>query len=157
MSKKKPKPALSELENKVMNVVWEHSEITAEKVRSELGKSHELADSTVRTILRRLATKGYVTHRSAGRTYIYSPVVQSQNVAVDAVRSIVDRFCNGSVESLLIGMIDRKVVSPEKLQELAARIADSQAESESARPMADQSSDSNIKGRSKKPGNNKGS
>ena len=51
-------------------------------------------------------------------------------MAVDAVRSIIDRFCNGSVEALLVGMIDREVVSPEKLQELAARITESQEVSE---------------------------
>ncbi len=130
MAKKRAKSPLSELENKVMAVVWERHEVTAEQVRGEFGKSQRLADSTIRTILRRLETKGYVAHRCEGRTYIYSPVVGSQNVAVDAVRSIIDRFCNGSVEALLVGMIDREVVSPEKLQELAARITESQEVSE---------------------------
>ena len=109
-----------------MHVIWEESQVSAEQVRSALAKSHSLTDSTIRTVLRRLVAKGYVTHRSEGRTYIYSPVVASENVAADAVRSIIDRFCNGSVESLLVGMIDREVVSPEKLQELVARIAESE-------------------------------
>lgn len=126
MAKKKSKPPLSDLENKVMAVVWERREVTADQVRGKFGKSQRLADSTIRTILRRLEAKGYVAHRIEGRTYIYSPVVGNQSVAVDAVRSIIDRFCNGSVEALLVGMIDREVVSPEKLQELAARIAESQ-------------------------------
>ena len=128
MGKRKPKAALSELENKVMKIVWKLREAKAEEIRLNLAKAHPLTDSTIRTVLRRLAAKGYVKHRVEGRTYIYSPIEKSQAVAVDAVRSIIDRFCNGSVESLLVGMIDRNVVSAAKLQELAERIEQSQSE-----------------------------
>jgi len=122
MSRSK-KPPLSDLENRVMNIVWEHSEVTADGVRVQLEKSQAIKDSTVRTILRRLEAKGYVRHRIDGRTFVYSPTVEPNNAAADAVRSIIDRFCNGSVESLLVGLVNREVVSPEKLQELAKRIA----------------------------------
>jgi hypothetical protein len=44
-------------------------------------------------------------------------------VATDAVRGIVDRFCNGSVENLLVGMIDDELITPEKLERLARRVA----------------------------------
>jgi BlaI family transcriptional regulator, penicillinase repressor len=119
----KPKPALSDLENKVMGVVWEHGRVTADRVRTELEGAQPMKDSTVRTILRRLEEKGYVRHAIEGRTYLYSPTVESQYVAADAVRGIIERFCNGSVEDLLVGMVDREVVSAAKLQELAKRIA----------------------------------
>lgn len=117
------KRALSDLENKVMGVVWHQGRVTGELVRTELESTQPMKDSTVRTILRRLEQKGYVRHATEGRTFWYSPTVASQNVAADAVRGIIERFCNGSVESLLVGMIDREVVSAAKLQELAKRIA----------------------------------
>lgn len=118
-----PKPALSELENSVMAVIWDRGQATADSVRRLLEPERTMKDSTVRTILRRLEGKGYVQHTSEGRTFIYSPIVASRNVAGDAVRGIVERLCNGSVEDLLVGMVDREVVSPEKLRELAERIA----------------------------------
>jgi predicted transcriptional regulator len=120
---RKQRPALSDLENKVMGVVWEHGRVTADLVRTELEGSQPMKDSTVRTLLRRLEEKGYVRHATEGRTYLYSPTVASQNVAADAVRGIIERFCKGSVENLLVGMVDREVVSAAKLQELAQRIA----------------------------------
>ena len=122
-----PKPALSELENSVMVVIWNRGEATADLVRTVLKPNQSLKDSTVRTILRRLEAKGYVQHKTEGRTYVYSPTVRPQNVAGDAVRGIVERLCNGSVEDLLVGMVDRNVVSPEKLQELAKRIANAKS------------------------------
>ena len=123
------KPRLSDLENTVMNIVWEHNEATAESVRTQIEAAQPIKDSTVRTILRRLEAKGYVRHRTEGRTFVYSPTVASNNAAADAVRSIMDRFCNGSIESLLVGLVNREVVSPEKLQELAKRIAKEQQKS----------------------------
>ena len=76
-------------------------------------------------------------------------------MAVDAVRSIIDRFCNGSVESLLLGMIDREVISPEKLRELAARISASSTAIEGS----SQSESSTTRGKrvSKKSKKKKGS
>jgi len=123
-----PQPALSELENSVMAVIWDRGQATADSVRSLLEPERTLKDSTVRTILRRLEAKGYVQHTTEGRTFIYSPIVASRSVAGDAVRGIVERLCNGSVEDLLVGMVDREVVSPEKLRELAERIANAKSE-----------------------------
>lgn len=124
---KQKKNNLSPLENRVMNVVWERQSVTAEEVRNALStKSNQVKDSTVRTILRRLEQKGFVTHTVEGRTYVYAPTVQSQNVATDAVRGIIDRFCDGSVEDLLVGMVNDDVVSADKLKELAQRIAKSE-------------------------------
>lgn len=126
---KNEKPLLSELENKVMAIVWENDEVTAEQVRSEIKLDAPPKESTIRTILSRLKAKGYVQHRTEGRAYLYSATDPSHNVAADAVRGIIDRICKGSVESLLVGMVNREVVSPEKLRELADRIESEQRES----------------------------
>ena len=103
--KRKRQPALSPLENAVMQIVWNDQPLTAEAVREKMDKTHGLKASTVRTLLRRLEDKGYVTHEVEGRTYIYRAVVEQTNVAASAVRSIVDKFCAGSVEDLLVGLV----------------------------------------------------
>jgi predicted transcriptional regulator len=115
-------PGLSSLENAVMRVVWSRELATAEDVRVALAATQPMKDSTVRTILRRLEEKGYATHRAEGRTYVYSPRIESRNVAIEAVRSIIDRFCQGSVEDLILGMVDDEIVSPQRLRDLAARV-----------------------------------
>ena len=117
------KPELSPLENTVMNVLWDRRTATAEDVRIALAPSQPLKDSTVRTILRRLEEKGFASHTTEGRTYVYAPLVAPQSVATDAVRGIIERFCDGSVEDLLVGMVDSELVTAEKLRELADRIA----------------------------------
>jgi BlaI family transcriptional regulator, penicillinase repressor len=118
---------LSPLENRVMNVVWERGIATADDVRTALARSRPMKDSTVRTILRRLEEKGFVEHTVQGRTFHFAPKVAAQSVASSAVRGIIDRFCAGSVENLLIGMVDSDLVSADKLKGLADKIARAEA------------------------------
>jgi BlaI family penicillinase repressor len=120
---KKPRKRLSELEHLVMAVVWERGSVTTEDVRAALAERHPMKESTVRTILSRLEDKGYVSHKVDGRNNIYSGLEASQNVAASAVRQIIDRFCGGSVERLLVGMVNNDVVDQKELQRLAQRIA----------------------------------
>src|SRR5579863_9120964 len=85
---------LGELERGILSIVWRLSRGTAEQVREELDRP--LKDSTVRTVLRRLEEKGYLTHSVEDRTFIYSPAESRQRVAGRAVKRIVDWFCEGS-------------------------------------------------------------
>jgi BlaI family transcriptional regulator, penicillinase repressor len=55
----------------------------------------------VRTVLRRLEGKGYVTHTVDGRTYVLQGTEARGRVAAKAVRRIVHRFCEGLVEEVL--------------------------------------------------------
>lgn len=128
MSLRSERPRLSVLESAVMHVLWVRDRATAEDVRTALAGRHDLKDSTVRTILRRLEEKGYAQHDVEGRTYVYRPRLAPRSVATQQVQSIIDRFCKGSVENLLVGMVDGNLITPDKLRELAERIA--QAESE---------------------------
>ena len=98
--------------------------VTAEQVREELGRP--LKDSTIRTVLRRLEEKGYLAHAVENRTFLYRPAEIRQRVAGRAVKRIVDWFCEGSVEALLVGMVDSKVLGRAELQRLAERIAAAQ-------------------------------
>ena len=122
-STKKFRKALSELEHLVMDFLWSHGPASAEQVREALAPSRPMKDSTVRTILHRLEEKGYLTHRTEGRTYIYTGVEPPQDVAASAVRQIIDRFCGGSVEQLLVGLVNNDIVDERELQRLAQRIA----------------------------------
>jgi BlaI family transcriptional regulator, penicillinase repressor len=133
MPSKSDKPRLSALENAVMQVVWSKARVTADDVRQALPRRQDLKDSTVRTILRRLEEKGYVEHDVDGRTYVYRPRVEPHNVATQQVRGIIDRFCRGSVENLLVGMVDDNLITPDALRELAERIDEAEAASKKSK------------------------
>jgi predicted transcriptional regulator len=118
-------PELGDLEREVMQLVWANGPVTAEAVRGQL--SRPLKESTVRTVLRRLEEKGYTTHTVDGRTYVYQAAEERGRVAAKAVQRIVDWFCNGSVEEVLVGMVDRAMLDQKQLRSLADQVARAKA------------------------------
>jgi predicted transcriptional regulator len=125
---KGPRP-LSELEHLVMDVLWRRPRATAEEVRNALADRHPMKESTGRTILKRLEEKGYVRREVEGRVFVYTGVQEPQQVAVKAVRGILERFCGGSVERLLLGMVNADVIGEQELERLAQKIARRKRES----------------------------
>jgi BlaI family transcriptional regulator, penicillinase repressor len=115
---------LGELERAILELIWEHGVQSADQVRAQLSQQgRSLKESTIRTVLRRLEEKGYLTHSVENRTFLYQPAATRQAVAGRAVQRIVDWFCEGSVETLLAGMVDSAVLDRQELQRLAERIA----------------------------------
>jgi predicted transcriptional regulator len=120
---------LGELERSVLQLLWQHGTMSAERVREVLDQQDRpLKDSTVRTVLRRLEEKGYLTHTLDSRTFLYSPAEAAPMVAGRAVKRILEWFCEGSVEQLLVGMVDSSVLDRKELQRLAERIAAAQTD-----------------------------
>jgi len=112
---------LGKLELEVLQLLWTAGPSTAEAVRAQLDRP--LRESTVRTVLHRLEEKGYLTHTIDNRTFVYQAVEARRHVAAKAVQRIVDWFCNGSVEELLVGMVDSAVIEPAQLKSLAEKLA----------------------------------
>jgi BlaI family transcriptional regulator, penicillinase repressor len=114
-------PDLGDLEREVMQLIWANRHLTAETVREKLAR--RLKESTVRTVLRRLEEKGYVNHDIDGRTYVYQATHPRAKVAAKAVQRIIDSFCNGSVEEVLVGMVDADMLDRRQLRALADKVA----------------------------------
>lgn len=103
-------------EAQIMDVVWRLGKVTAEQVREGLeGRPH---DSTVRTLLRVLESKGYVTHEATGKAYLYSAAVGRQKVQRHALGRVLAQFFGGSAEDLILRLIEDERVTPEQLDEL---------------------------------------
>jgi predicted transcriptional regulator len=113
---------LGDAEQAVMDHIWAHGPVTAEDCREALRERWPMKDSTMRTVLRRLETKGYLVHSTAGRTYIYRAAEAPAAVAARAVRHLIDRFCGGSAETLLVGLVRNDVLSPAQLERLTKKI-----------------------------------
>ena len=116
--------SLGNAEQRVMDYVWSQGPATADACRQALADVWPMKESTMRTVLRRLEAKGYLTHVTEGRTYVYSAVEQPSTVGTRAVQQLIDRFWAGSAEALVAGLVDHAVLSPDQLQRLTRRIAE---------------------------------
>ncbi|HKU14264.1 MAG TPA: BlaI/MecI/CopY family transcriptional regulator [Steroidobacteraceae bacterium] len=112
---------LGELEGAVMRIVWAHPALNAEEVRARLGRP--LKEATVRTVLRRLEEKGFLTHRVDDRTFVYSAAEPRHRAAARAIKRIIDWFCDGAADEVLVGMVDADMLDQKQLDRFVARVA----------------------------------
>lgn len=117
-SKTRLRPPLTTLEKDVMQAVWDKEGSAVEGVYEIVSRKHNLKETSVRTILRRLEQKGYLRHETEGRAYVYRAAEPASSLAARAVRQIIDNFCRGSIEELVSGMVEAKVLSNAELQTL---------------------------------------
>jgi BlaI family transcriptional regulator, penicillinase repressor len=120
------KAPLTELENEVMQVVWDTGPCPVEAVHQIVARKRKLKETSVRTILRRLEQKGYLRHEEKGRAYVYRAAETARSLAARAVRQIIDRLCKGSVEDLVSGMVEAKVLSKAEMNRLEEFVRDRQ-------------------------------
>jgi BlaI family transcriptional regulator, penicillinase repressor len=118
--KRTPRPALGDLEHELLTILWQHGEMTAYAVRQQLAR--DLKDATIRTVLRRLEEKGYVDHSVVNGTFVYRAKDTPESAAAGAVQEIIQRYCGGSLERMLLGLVDSGVVSADQLKLLATKL-----------------------------------
>jgi len=86
-----------------MDVLFRRGRATANEVMADMpGQPHY---STVRTQLRVLERKGYVTHTEEGLRYVYEPSIPRNAARRSALRHLVDTFFDGSVSSLVASLL----------------------------------------------------
>jgi predicted transcriptional regulator len=113
---------LTDLQQAILDFIWEQGAATAEQVREGLLPQHRLKDPTVRTLLRRLEARGFLAHRVDGKVFVYQARVPQRRVAARAVQHIIERFCRGSAEQFLAGMVDEKVLTLAQIERLARKV-----------------------------------
>ena len=115
---------VTELQQAIVDFVWTRGPSTSEQLREGLAPKHQLKDSTVRTLLRRLEERGYLTHTVDGKVFVYAAAVPPRSLAARTVQQIIERFWSGSAEQFLAGMVDEKVLSAAQIRKLARKVKD---------------------------------
>lgn len=113
---RRPSETLTPREAQVMDLLWAAGKATADDIRTAL--PDEPHDSTVRTILRVLISKGYVKRTDGKETIIYRPAVARAKVERKALRSFLQRFFGGSTQALLVRLVEDEKITPEQVEAL---------------------------------------
>jgi predicted transcriptional regulator len=115
---RKPSPALTDAEARVMAVLWQLETATVGDVVAALAPERTVSYSTVQTILRILEDKGYVAHDKVARAFIYRPVVDERQARRRALRHLATRLFNGSPSLLVMNVLHDEEMDPAELQRL---------------------------------------
>src|SRR4030095_1463459 len=72
-------PRLTALQLEVLKVLWRRPAATVGEIPQGVGATRPLAQTTIATLLSRLAKRGLVAYRTEGRQYIYRAVLQERD------------------------------------------------------------------------------
>jgi BlaI family penicillinase repressor len=107
-----PPLELSELQLAVMRVLWQRKKAAVAEVQEALKLERDLALTTVATVLTRLEKAGLVTHRAAGRHYLYRPLVSEEEVRRSMVSVLAERLFEGDVAALVSHLVNAREIKP---------------------------------------------
>ena len=105
MAKNAPQ-ALSEAQQEIMEIIWDREEVSVSEVREVLQERRDVARNTVQTMIVRIEQKGWIEHRSIGRTFVYraiQPRTTSLRQRLDELMSSAGR---GSAEALVTALLE---------------------------------------------------
>ena len=119
---------LSRRERQIMDILYQLGRATAGDVIKAL--PGEPSDSTVRTQLRVLESKGHVRHEEEGQKYVYFPVVSRRVVRKSALKHVMNTFFDGSAENVVAALLgpDGGKLSDEELDRIADLVEKARAE-----------------------------
>jgi predicted transcriptional regulator len=113
---RKSAASLTDREAEIMEQLWKLGAATSEQIREKLpGESH---DSTIRTILRILEEKGFVSHRREWRSFIFEPIVPREAAQGKTLGHVIRRFFSGSPQDLVLRLLEDEHLSASELKEL---------------------------------------
>lgn len=108
---------LTEVEQRVMEVLWSAGSGTVSEVLSAVRAPKPLAFNTVQTMLRILEQKGFVRHTEEGRAFRYHPLVGREEASRSAVQSLVRRFF-GSPGKLALNLLQTEDLTADELSHI---------------------------------------
>ncbi len=110
---------LTKRERQIMDVLYRVGRATAGEIRAGLPGTP--SDSTVRTQLRVLETKGHVRHDEEGLRYVYAPTVPRGAARKSALKHLMDTFFDGSSASVVAALLggDAAKISDAELERIA--------------------------------------
>jgi len=121
------RPSIGDQELALLHHLAEHEPATVGEMAASFGEAHDLARSTVLTMMERLRTKGYLKRRQfkgpqSKGVFRYSTTTGPGEAMRSAVGQFVEKTLSGSVSPFVAWMAERGEVSDDELAELEALV-----------------------------------
>ena len=107
--------ALGETEMELLQHVWALGSASVSDVHARVLRTREVAYTTVMTVLKKLASKGYLSYAKDGNAYIYSAAQAPEAVRRDLLQGLMEKAFQGSPGALVQTLVGDESLSPDEL------------------------------------------
>lgn len=98
--------ALSEAQQEIMEIIWDRGEVSVSAVWDVLQERRDIARNTVQTMIVRIEQKGWIEHRSIGRTFVYKAVRPRTTSLRQRLHELMLTAGRGSAEALVTALLE---------------------------------------------------
>jgi len=123
-------PRFTPGELSVMQILWEQGEMKPGEIQELFPEP--IKNPALRSYLSILFEKGHVTRRKVGKAFYYKAATRRQSAFRQTLREMVDAYCDGSNEALLMNLLRSEKLTDSELLKLK-RLADDDQSGPSSR------------------------
>lgn len=127
---KRELPRLTEAELDLMIAIWEaQGPVQRAYLDEKMKPLHRWADTTILTLLGKLADKGYLSCKKEGNRNVYEALVSRDEYRSFANRSFLGRFYGHSVKNMVAALYQADDLEKKDIDELEAFLAEAKRRS----------------------------
>jgi BlaI family transcriptional regulator, penicillinase repressor len=108
---------ITKAQEEILQVLWEIKDGAVTDVIQKL-PDPKPAYTTVATVIKVLENKGYVNHRTYGKTFVYFPLVSRKEYAKHVMKGSIKMLFDNSVNQMVSFFVRQKNLSLKDLEEL---------------------------------------
>lgn len=109
---------LGKLQAEVMELVWQRGEATVADLVEQISRRRPVSYTTVLVAMQKLEKKGWLSHRTAGRAYVYRPVRSREQVRGRLLKDLLRSAFGGDPRLLLASLLEEDEFSKAELEAL---------------------------------------
>ena len=113
-----PITPLGGTEMEVLREVWALRTATARDVHDRISARRKVAYTTIMTVLKNLATKGYLAYEQDGTAYVYSAARAPEDVRGSLLSNVMDKVFGGSPASLVQTLVQSETLTEAERAEI---------------------------------------
>ncbi len=115
----------------VIRILWDHGELKPAEIQHRFPRP--IKNAALRSYLSILVEKRHVTRRAVGKAYFYKAKTKRESAFLRTMKDLIDGYCAGSPEALLMALIKSEQLSETELLRLK-RMAEEDAASAETKP-----------------------
>ena len=108
---------LTKAEEEVMHYIWKLGPTTVSNIIAHMDEPKP-PHSTISSIVRILERKGFLGHKTYGRTYEYRPTIKKKAYTKVTLKKIVQNYFEGSMNEMVSFLVKENDLSLKDLKEI---------------------------------------
>lgn len=116
---------LTDGEQSIMEILWRENEASVKHITQQLSATKPTAYTTVQTLCKILADKGYADFRKEGKAFIYRPKITQKEARSNALTTMLNKFFGGSPKVLAQHLMQETDIDIDDLEALQRQIDNS--------------------------------